>query len=1002
MQYDVFISYSRQNMELADRVEKTLKSRGLRCFIDRESIEIGEDFAEKIGKSIYHSEVLLLIWTPESNQSDNVAREVNLAQVYSKIIIPFQIGDFIPHYRMAYMLALANRADKRQGFSDVELDKLADKIIKSIHNSKKKHSSSDNQDKNVVENNQSSQRQGPAFFEQKMGSEVDEPVTVSPIQHSLLQRRRSNENRFESEYLLGCEKFRKYNIDEAFDLLLEPALADYKDARRCLYYCISTVIRCRKISRYRFEDLMSREDLVDHGFALYVIGVFAMYVRNDNAMTYSYAVRSMEAGSDYGTMLYVMCHEFGYGVEKNFERVFPRLRRLALNGNVLAQFRYGRMLIYGWNGTKDVELGSRLIKGGADSGDINCLEQLADLYLWGISMDSDPKVAEDIYNRLVSMGWVEAYDMLGMMFCYDKDGKVKDATSFKTGYSYFMKGAELGDPGCMQSLAFIYQAGFNGKPNINVAIRWFNRAAQAGLRNAYFNLGYIYYYGEGEIPQDTNKAWEYFKVGAEKHNSWDSYYMMALMYHDGNAPKEITKYDVINYYQEVVFGGSRFAGEAASYLYDIYHEGKIVPKDELKGIEYLRQAAEYGQECALLKIGKILAEDINSPYADEIKGIKYLTQAYEAGNVESAIILAELYRNGVATVRDLEKSKEYLQFAINKEENPKALCEMGKLFSHVRHHDWDEDFEDEQISQEQKILDQDIAIDYLTRAAEKKYAEAFACLCSIGIDRMYDDDNNLNEEIAGKVLKWAEGGVELDYPQSILDLAIFYNYGIGTDVDLIKAEKLYLKATEAGHKVAPSSLANLYAESFPAKMSDAYYYALLSEERGYNSSRIKELDKSCADNARKLEAKGDFDVVAFADYALPRKIRFSQDSDYTMSDFDLIGTEHVNCLIKAYKDATDYVHDRNLKPAISFSIPYPTGDYPVIKYIDQVRWFVAALWKGLRNECQELQTVSFHNHSQILDIAENAKDAILQQAIICLVELYLELEDLYSIINSHK
>ena len=136
--YDVFISYSRHNMALADKIELSLSEKGLDCFIDRETIEIGEDFAEKIGQSIYNSEVLLLIWTPESNQSANVAREIALATAYSKTIIPFQVGDFIPHYRMAYMLALVNRADKRQGFSDEELDKLCDKVIKSVNNAKQK------------------------------------------------------------------------------------------------------------------------------------------------------------------------------------------------------------------------------------------------------------------------------------------------------------------------------------------------------------------------------------------------------------------------------------------------------------------------------------------------------------------------------------------------------------------------------------------------------------------------------------------------------------------------------------------------------------------------------------------------------------------------------------------------------------------------------------------------------------------------------------------------
>ena len=995
MQYDVFISYSRHNMELADKVEASLRSNGLKCFVDRETIEIGEDWPEKIGKSIFNSEILLLLWTSESNQSENVAREVALATAYKKTVIPFQVGDFVPHYRLAYLLALVNIADKRQGYTDEELDLLTAKVVKSVYTARSRREELD-----ADEGAPSKGSSVDGSQESKLNKIGAMRPMISPrVMTSSPQRQSADRERFEAEYALGCQKFRRYRLDEAFELLLEPALANYEKARLMLHYCISSTIRCRKVSERRFEELLQREELANDGFALYILGNYFMSVKNDYAQTYAYAVKSMNAGSDFGAMLYARCYEFGYGVEKNYEKVMPRLRRLALDGNELAMFVYGRNLLNGWNCDKDPELGLRIIREGAERGGLQCMELLADVYRFGTAVAVDEKRAEELYMKLIDMGWVEAYGSLGVMFAYNKDGSVRD---MKRGLSCFMKGAELGEAGCMENLGLMYEHGMNGKSNLVLAIRWYKRAAEIGSRFAHLCLGHIYYYGKDEIPVDYAKAWEFYSRGAKLYSSWDSYYMLGLMYKNGCAPDGVTAEEAISYFEECIFGGGSFAGDAACLLYDIYHAGEWTPKDEQRGIDSLERAAEYGRECAMVKLGDVLTADIMSPYADEIKGIKYLTRAFEMGNVQAAILLAELYRKGMATVRDIEKSKEYLQFAISKEENAKALCEMGKLFAHLRQPGWDELFEEEsELAVEQKRIDQKIAVEYLTRAAEKGYAEAYSCLASIGIDQAFADDipDDEAEKIKTKIFEWSAEGAKLDHPQSMLDLGVLYQIGIGAETDIAKAEEWYKRACDKGSQAAPSSLASLYDEFYPRRASEAYYYALVALTRGHEADNWSELNQHCIERAKELESKAEgFDALEFADVALPRKMMILPTESPLVREMASLSAENLLKIIYLYRLVGEALRVKYSAEELPF-VEELSLDMRLTDFVDNARLAIAYFWREFRGTYGS-PAPSFFDREPIVEAISKIGGEQTRTVMAAPFELCDSLKWMYSVLNA--
>lgn len=127
MKNEVFISYSHFDVEIADSIAEELKRRGISCFIDHAKIDLGRDYAGVIARSIRDCEILLFVWSPNSNQSEDAINEIALAVEYQKVIIPFKIGRFEPDFNLNYRLVRYNRMDVVE-FNRSEIVELADRI----------------------------------------------------------------------------------------------------------------------------------------------------------------------------------------------------------------------------------------------------------------------------------------------------------------------------------------------------------------------------------------------------------------------------------------------------------------------------------------------------------------------------------------------------------------------------------------------------------------------------------------------------------------------------------------------------------------------------------------------------------------------------------------------------------------------------------------------------------------------------------------------------------
>jgi hypothetical protein len=126
MAHDVFISHSTKDKAISDAVCAALENGGTRCWVAPRDVQPGRSFAGEITRAIQESQIMVLIFSAHSNNSEQVLREVQLAVSSHLHIIQFRIEDVLlnddlkyflstPHWLDALTLPLENHLRKLEG-----------------------------------------------------------------------------------------------------------------------------------------------------------------------------------------------------------------------------------------------------------------------------------------------------------------------------------------------------------------------------------------------------------------------------------------------------------------------------------------------------------------------------------------------------------------------------------------------------------------------------------------------------------------------------------------------------------------------------------------------------------------------------------------------------------------------------------------------------------------------------------------------------------------------
>lgn len=101
----IFISYCRKDIDKARVIIEFLKEKGLQYWIDIDGSYSGKNYKSVIVQAINQSQIVLFLSSESSNKSDNVAKEISLAVLKGKQIIPLKIDSAPYSDEIAYDLS---------------------------------------------------------------------------------------------------------------------------------------------------------------------------------------------------------------------------------------------------------------------------------------------------------------------------------------------------------------------------------------------------------------------------------------------------------------------------------------------------------------------------------------------------------------------------------------------------------------------------------------------------------------------------------------------------------------------------------------------------------------------------------------------------------------------------------------------------------------------------------------------------------------------------------
>lgn len=185
--------------------------------------------------------------------------------------------------------------------------------------------------------------------------------------------------------------------------------------------------------------------------------------------------------------------------------------------------------------------------------------------------------------------------------------------------------AEQGDAKAEYDLGHVYYYGQGAPQNYGEALRWFRKAADQGYAKADYGIGYMYYYGRG-VPQDYTEALRWDRKGAEEGDA-RAQYVLGLTYYEGKGVAQDYA-EAARWYRLSADQGNAMAQE---YLGSMYYHGRGVPQDYTESARWYRQAANQGLARAEYDLGVMYYCGHGVPQ-DRVEANRWFQKAADQGD----------------------------------------------------------------------------------------------------------------------------------------------------------------------------------------------------------------------------------------------------------------------------------------------------------------------------------------------------------------------------------
>jgi len=128
MAHDVFISYSAKDKKVAESICQALEKDGVSCWIAPRNIIPGRKWGGSIIDAINGSKVMVLVFSKNANESQQILREVERSVNKGVPVIPFRIDEIDPNKDLEYYIMTEHWLDAFTQPMDQHLRRLAETV----------------------------------------------------------------------------------------------------------------------------------------------------------------------------------------------------------------------------------------------------------------------------------------------------------------------------------------------------------------------------------------------------------------------------------------------------------------------------------------------------------------------------------------------------------------------------------------------------------------------------------------------------------------------------------------------------------------------------------------------------------------------------------------------------------------------------------------------------------------------------------------------------------
>ena len=224
---------------------------------------------------------------------------------------------------------------------------------------------------------------------------------------------------------------------------------------------------------------------------------------------------------------------------------------------------------------------SVLLKQAAQLGDANAKYELANCYFEGQGVEANEQHALELYEQAAKQGHADATNNLADMYLNGEGTEVNEELAFK----WFTRAAELGVVEAMFTLGIMYEQGVGVVANNAEAFSYYWKAANGGYDDAQYRIGTIYFEGLLDQQQDYEVALKWYERAAETFHL-DAIYNMAYCYEHGFGVVQNVEQAIIYYKQAALLGDY----QAKINLSNLYEQ--INPQKAVKWLEAAKKQEE--------------------------------------------------------------------------------------------------------------------------------------------------------------------------------------------------------------------------------------------------------------------------------------------------------------------------------------------------------------------------------------------------------------------------